>query len=238
MARSAVIAAALMLAFAACPASARLLSAGSAGQLLFDGAFNPDRNFAGDLEPSSDDQLILTAAASVRDDYIPGYSLAIAYECYHVPGGCRYVARILRVGPGHIGAMSDRGFALLSRVREAESPARLRAVLESSGLQWLEADLSRCEGGIAAMDSIRIADWRPDVHHALVPVEQRDVILHPAMIRVRMSGSYATSRYEGWVLASGVPAAVARFLEVLEPCWFPSPSRPPWRRSLARKRRG
>lgn len=238
MRRHAIIPAAIALLAAASPASASPRSAYEAGQMLFGTAFDPERIFAGDLEPSSDDELLLTAAASVRDDYVPGYSLAIAYECYHVPGGCRYLARMLRVGPGNLDALHDKGFALLQRVREAGSSARVRAALESSKLQWLEADLSRCKGAIAAMDAIRVADWRPDVHYALLPVEQREVILHPAMIRVRMSGSNSTARYQGWVLAPGVPAAVAGFLEVLEPCWFPSPSRPPWRRSLPRKRRG
>src|SRR5688572_13068882 len=75
------------------------------GHHLLKTAFSPDRNFAGDLRSSSDDHLLLTAAASNRDDYAPAFSLAIAYRCLPVSGResgnwtCRYVARLLRVGP-------------------------------------------------------------------------------------------------------------------------------------------
>ena len=80
------------------------------------------------------------------------------------------------------------------------------------------------------MDSVRVADWRPDIHYALQPMEEREIILHPAAIRVSMHGSYSTAPYEGWVLAAGVPAAVTHLLETLEPCWRPADSPKPWRR--------
>ena len=224
------------LAFLAAPASARERTVYGAAQLLYEGVFDPERHFSGDLELSTDDQLVLTATASARDDYAPAYSLAIAYDCYGRPDGCRYIARTLRLGPFFSEDTLEKSFALLERVREAETSADVRAALDATRLEWLEADLERCDGGIAAMDSVRVADWRPDVHFALVPVEEREVILHPAEIRVRMTGSYSTSRYTGWVLAPGVPAAIRKLLETLEPCWKPSRTRPPWRRSAPRRR--
>lgn len=211
-----------------------------AGYRLFQTAFDPDRIFEGDLRPSSDDQLVLTVAASNRDDYAPAYSLAIAFRC--LPTGeadsweCRYVARTLRVGPPGE-EQTGRSFALLSRVQNARNSDEMTSLLDNAGLEWLEADVNGCANGILAMDSIRVADWRPDIHYALQPVEDRTVILHPAMISVRMSGNYTTSRYRGWVLADGVPAAVRRLLETLEPCWRPLPSPPPWKRRVNGERR-
>lgn len=219
------IASLVLLTAAGCAGLGRPVSADQAGRRLFETAFNPDNNFAGDLRPSSDDALLLTAAASDRDDYVPAYSLAIAYRC--LPAGndnwqCRYVARLLRT--------RQVDFPWLVELARARTIAERNAVIEAANLDWLEADVNSCEGGIHAMDSVRIADWRPDIHYALQPMEERQVILHPAMIRVRMTGSYVTSRYRGWRLGPGVPAAVNRLLEVLDPCWRPARSPRPWNR--------
>jgi hypothetical protein len=218
---------------AGCATSQGRDSAFHEGRRLFQTAFNPERNFAGDIRPSSDDELVLTAAASNRDDYAPSYSLAIAYLCF--PAGddyrCegRFMARLLRVGPPGEEQI-DRSFALLARVGQAQSAEGRVTALEESNLDWLEADLGSCDGAIRAMDSVRVADWRPDIHFRLQAVEDRRMILHPAMIRVRMSGSYITARYQGWVLGTGVPAAIRTLLETLEPCWRPSRSSRPWQR--------
>lgn len=223
----------LLLLSAGCAATHGRNPAVQTGRALFQTAFDPDRNFAGELRPSSDDELVLTAAASSRDDFAPAYSLAIAYRCIPVGDGSqcqgKYIARMLRVGPAGE-EQFERSFAMLALVGRARSADARIAALEESNLDWLEADLGSCAGAIHAMDSIRIADWRPDIHYALQPVEERDLILHPAMIRVRMSGSYTTARYQGWVLAQGVPAAVRHLLETLDSCWTPSHSPRPWRR--------
>jgi hypothetical protein len=233
-------AAALILLQAGCAETNPWVSVYAASHRLFDTAFDPDRNFAGDLRPSSDDGLVLTIVTSGRDDHAPALSLAIAYRC--LPNGeggqwqCRYVARALRVGPDDE-ELTDRSLALVAAVDGVDDPAAFESVLERANLQWLEADVGACEGGILAMDSIRVADWRPDMHYALQPVEERDVVLHPAMIRVRMTGTYVTSRYQGWVLDNGVPAAACNLLETLEPCWRPSRSPRPWQRRLRGRRR-
>jgi len=197
-------------------------------------AFDPDRIFAGDLRPGSDDALILTVFASARDDYAPDYSLAIAYRCLptEIAGRdrCGYVARTLRVAPGEDAYGHSLRLNLSGRARDPANADDLARLLDEGALQWLEADVGACERGIFAMDSVRVADWNPDVHTALQAVEDRDVILHPALIRVRMTGFYTTSRYEGWVLADGVPAAVRQLGETLEPCWRPATSPRPWER--------
>jgi hypothetical protein len=123
-----------------------------------------------------------------------------------------------------------RSLELVAQARTAASASEMRSTLDKGALAWLEADVDACPKGIFTMDSVRVADWRPDIHYALQAVEDREIIMHPASIRVRMSGSYTTSTYEGWVLAAGVPAAVRRLTETLEPCWKPALSPRPWNR--------
>lgn len=199
------------------------------GKMILHMAFDPNRYFEGDLRPSSDDQLILTVHARARDDYAPAYSLAIAYRCTRTGAAgnwhCGYSARILRVE-----GSTEKSLELFERAKMANSTWEMKNRLDGAAVQWLETEIDACPNGIFAMDSIRIADWRPDIHHALQAVEDREVILHPAAIKVMMHGSYTTTTYEGWVLAPGVPAAVHHLIETLEPCWKLSSSRRPWRR--------
>lgn len=182
--------------------------------------------------------MILTVAASGRDNYAPAYSLAIAYLCEPVKGSCRsrYIARVLRVS-------ADRqewfglGLALVARVQQAEGAEGVEAALEESKLQWLEADAAVCEGVVAAIDDLRRADWRPDLPASLTAEGEGDLILHPAMIRVEMWGSYRHTRFQGWLLDGGVPAAARQLMERLEPCWSPARSPRPWERRRHGKRR-
>ena len=211
----------------ACATTNRPLKIMETGRALFRTAFDPDRNFAGDLD-LWEERLVLTAAASSREDYYPEYSLAIAYR--HGKSGFVYQARILRVGTPTGETQSSLSGKLIERVMRAKSTRETSLLLAGAELQWLEADVGDCKGGIDAMDSIRVTDWQPDVHFGLQEQEEREIIIHPAMIKVRMSGSYITSRYEGWRYAEGVPEAVHNLLKTLEPCWKPSPSLPPWER--------
>lgn len=206
------------------------------GRSLFDSVFNPASLFGGDIRPSSADGLVLTAVGSARDDYVPYYSVAVAYRC--VPSGesdtrpCSMFARMLRLGSITDDNRMSRGLSLVRSLASTRTPEELNAALDAAELEWLEADVAACEGGIFALDSIRVADWHPDIHYTLQPIEDREIIMHPAMIRVTMSGSYTTSSYQGWVLAPGVPQAVRNFLQVMEPCWRPSDTPRPWRRAL------
>ncbi len=201
----------------------------SAGLAALHAAFDPNRIFKGDLLDNADDQLILTAWGSARDDYAPAYSLAIAYRCFPAEKRCRYTARVLRTGVT-VEDTSRLSLQLFGQARTAESAWEVRRVLDKAEIQWLEADVNACPKGIFAMDSVRVADWNPDIHYALQEVKDREIILHPAAIRVRMTGTYATSTYEGWVGANGVPAAVRQLTETLEPCWKPATSPRPWNR--------
>jgi hypothetical protein len=197
---------------------------------LLASTFNPDQAFAGDLE-SSEDELILTAAASARDDYVPAYSLAIAFRCVPIKNGCakRYSARMLRADRD-VDKQLGKGIELMRRLSEASSDEDRQAVFDDSGLQWLEADLQTCKDAYRAMETVRSADWRPDIRYEFLEVKDRDILMHPAQIWVRMSGTYSTTRYQGWVLGNGVPAAISKLLGTLEPCWKPSQSPPPWER--------
>ena len=72
------------------------------GKALFETTFNPEQNFAHDLEDSTDDQIILTVVTSKRNDYLPDYSLAIAFRWILSKNGQstgEYTARMLRVKP-------------------------------------------------------------------------------------------------------------------------------------------
>lgn len=203
------------------------------GQAVLDAAFNPYNAFAGDLRESSDDEMILAVWASARDDYAPAYSLAIAYRCIPPTEGeewsCGYFARMLRTGDAVENSL-EKGLSLYWQAQEAGNASDMKRHLDEAALDWLEADVAECDGGIFAMDSIRIADWNPDIHYKLQEVEDRELILHPAAIKVRMHGSYATSTYEGWILANGVPAAVQKLVKTLEPCWKSGKSPKPWNR--------
>jgi hypothetical protein len=220
---------AMMLASSSASAGGRSIFA--TGRGLFDTAFDPRRNFAGDIVPSSDDEMILTIAASGRDDYAPAYSLAIAQLCKPIEGGCRryYAARVLRVAADRE-QWFDRGLALVDRVHRARGAGEVETVLEDSNLEWLEADAAACEGVIAAIGAVRDADWRPDLPASLTPQGEGDLVLHPAMIRVEMWGFNVRARYRGWLLGEGLPAAARQLIERLEPCWRPSRTKPPWRR--------
>ena len=184
------------------------------------------------------DEMIVTVAASGRDDHAPAYSLAIAHLCDPIEGGCRrrYVARVLRVSADQE-QWTSLGLAVAQRVHEARGADEVEAALEESRLQWLEADAAACEGVIAAIDAVRLADWRPDLPSSLTPEGEGDVILHPAMIRVELWGTYVRTRYRGWLLGEGVPAAARQLIERLEPCWRPSPTPPPWKRRAYGQRR-
>lgn len=219
-------------------AAAREPSPVRTGQRLFEGAFDPRRNFAGDITPSSDDEMILTVAASGRDDYAPAYSLAIAHLCEPVKGGCRrrYIARVLRVSADRE-EWFDRGLALVSRVQRAQDAEGVEAALEESKLQWLQADAAACEGVFAAIDGLRRADWSPDLPASLTAEGEGDILHHPAMIRVEMWGSYRRTRYQGWLLDGGLPAAARQLMERLEPCWSPGKTPRPWERRRDGERR-
>jgi hypothetical protein len=203
------------------------------GQTVLDNAFDANRSFNGDLRSSSDDEMVLAVSASARDDYAPAYSLAIAYRCLpNGPAGewqCSYSARMLRTGPT-VSDGFEKSLLLYAQAQESKNASEMKRHLDDGALEWLEADVASCPNGIFAMDSIRVANWRPDTHYALLDVGDREVILHPAAIRVTMHGVYTTTTYEGWLLAGGVPAAVQKLVETLEPCWKPATSPRPWNR--------
>jgi hypothetical protein len=196
------------------------------------GPFDPERSFAGDIRPSSHDQMILTAAASARDDYVPDYSLAVAYVCRPQAKAmsCTVTARLLQVKPKEQDSIAAGLGLARASVRGGRSKA-LGAALAAGSLDWLETDLDRCEGAVAALDEVRRADWGPDLLHIFQREEDQEILLHPAELRLRMTGSYTTSQWTGWRNAAGVPVAIDSLLTRLEPCWAPSQAKPPWLRN-------
>jgi hypothetical protein len=49
-------------------------------------------------------------------------------------------------------------------------------VFGASNLEWVEADLLKCEGGLDAFEAVRKADWHPDLHHRLRA--EPEIIMH------------------------------------------------------------
>lgn len=201
------------------------------GRALLAEEFDPARAFAGEIKESSDDQMLLTAVASARDDYAPDYSLAIAYVCRPEGSRCTggFIARLLRVVSAEEHQTSDSFRLIKEAARNGRKPA-MRSALAAGRLAWLEADLAACTGGIEAFDAVRLADWRPDLFYLLQQQEDREILMHPAELRVGMKGTHSAAKWRGWRNGSGVPAAANKLLEVLEPCWKPGKSRPPWER--------
>jgi len=193
--------------------------------------FDPSRAFAGEIRESSDDRLLLTAVASARDDYAPDYSLAIAFVCR--PEGARctggFIARLLRI-VSEEAEQTSASFQLIGEAARKGAKPALRSALAAGRLAWLETDIATCTGGIAAFDQVRLADWRPDLFYLLQREEDREIVIHPAELRIRMNGSNRSAEWRGWRNANGVPAAVDQLLKVLEPCWQEGKSRPPWER--------
>jgi hypothetical protein len=208
------------------PASAQSMAHWALGKPLFDTVFNPERNFP-DLAKRGDDQLILTVQTSARDDMAPAISLAVAYRCPSIsPTTCQptYTARMLRTGPE--ATQFEASVSLLQRLAKTDNDREARAAFDASNLEWVEADLLKCDGGLDAFEAVRKADWGPDLHFGLLAEPQ--IIMHPALIRVTMTGETTSTSYRGWVLAAGVPAAVRALIAVLDKCWMPSQAPKPW----------
>ncbi|MDF7776309.1 hypothetical protein P1X14_13720 [Sphingomonas sp. AOB5] len=222
--RAAILFATALL--AASPVSAQGMRHWALGRPLFDTVFDPERNFP-DLEKGGDDQMILTVQTSARDDMAPAISLAIAYRCITIsPTSCQptYTARMLRVAPE--ASQFEASVAMLVRLSKASNDGEARSALDASNLEWVEADVLKCDGGLDALEGVRKADWSPDLHYKLRA--EPEIIMHPAMIRVTMRGDVTTSSYRGWVLAPGVPAAVRTLIATLDKCWKPSSAPKPW----------
>lgn len=207
---------------------------------LVDVAFTPENNFKGELDLTwaSDDELFLTAAVAMRDGRYPVYSLAVAdrTRCSQIKGASSctrdFPIRIVRVASGT--SWEDRfrsAGTLLGRLERSRATTRaaIRRVLSKGGLEWKETDLLSCPGAYEKLEEIRQAPWHPDVHIPFQSEEDRQVWMHPTMIKVRMTGDLTTSRYEGHIFRP-LPEAVEAFVETLEPCWKQAKSRPPWRR--------
>ncbi|NML07881.1 hypothetical protein [Sphingomonas sp. G-3-2-10] len=196
------------------------------GKPLFETVFNPERNFP-DLAKGGDDQLILTVQTSARDDMAPAISLAIAYRCPSIsPTTCQptYTARMLRTGRED--TQFEASVSLLRRLAKTGNDREARAALDASNLEWVEADLLKCEGGLDAFEAVRRADWSPDLHFRLRA--EPEIVMHPALIRVTMTGDTTSTSYRGWALAGGVPAAARALIAVLDKCWMPSQAAKPW----------
>ena len=119
----------------------------------------------------------------------------------------------------------------MRRVAQADDDANIGRTLDGSGLQWLEANVETCPGAVEAVEAVRASDWRPDPSGFLPAPGYGPLLSHAARVRVRYSGLEATARFHGWTEAPGVPAAVTGLLDTLQPCWSPSASPPPWRRT-------
>lgn len=234
-ARVALLAAGLLAGLTA-SASGQLLRAPEEANAQFASLFDPDRFFAGELGDRHDDsELLLSIQASARDDSLPSYALAVAVlvEPGEKPGQSvlAYRARMLSVRLTDDGGDFEDAARIAGNFQHGDAPPEtLERARRAGQLHWVEADLWKCAGAVAAFDAVRAADWRPDWHHSRLKPEAQTVIVHPAAVWVTMNGTVGRSSYRGWRMADGVPAEVRKFMGVLEPCWVPAAAAPPWSR--------
>lgn len=194
-------------------------------------AFDPSRFFENDRN--------LVRITYRGDDYgWPVYAIAVRKGCGkdRTPGCAQQIhARMVR--PVWAGGKADperprwRGLALVQSLRDRglTTPEQMVPTLDTS-LEWLEVELSRCEGALAALAQADRIQWVRS--GTFSPGEDEpELVLHADTVRVEISDYLRNTVYEGYS-AQGTPAAWAiTFARTIEPCWRPSDAPRPWRRS-------
>lgn len=190
-------------------------------------AFDPALYFAD--EPNGGEVVLISYSG---DDYgWPVYSIAVHYGC--MAGDCTLQRRARMVrAPITDPAARPRvwGMTLVSKVtaKEASTPEAVAGVLNTMGMEWVEADLMTCPGAMTAMADLGKVKWVRDDFVKPDPNGSIEVVLHADRIRVEVPDYLRKASYDGFI-AKGSPAAWAYALEkTLEPCWKPVGAPPPW----------
>jgi hypothetical protein len=193
-------------------------------------AFDPARFFPERFEP----------AMSVRylgDDYgYPVYAIAVRKGCTDADQGearrtCgeRLIARMVRSPyEGEPPRPRARGQQLFDNIAQSQpqSDQALLRLLDSAGLEWLEADIHECPAAMAHLATGRDLKFSPAIKQTGQPGA---IVLHADKVSFEVGDYLMRSRYEGW-LKPGSPGAWANDLAVsLETCWRPSTALVPWR---------
>jgi hypothetical protein len=225
-------------------------------QWLYENAFNPERQFAGD-EPLFGP---LMTAVYRGDDYeVPVFSLSIAEACKNGAQKCdapekALIARLVRAPlPADEVRPRAAGYALLAKLKKAGG---VRDALDQGAVEWLETPLSSCPGAGVALESVRNANWSVDADSDLSALngeaDSSDILLHFDTMLIGFRNSYTQrtsyegsiedhAKIEGEMLGDDddgihVTAATLRFIKVIEPCLKKSAAIPPWHRSHRRQR--
>ena len=203
--------------------------------MVQDVAFDPATYFR---SPYIRDQSVVRISYTGDDYGWPVYSIAIAEGCVDgetIPrNNCasRVRARMVRA-PGVLGAtrLRQAGAALVFRVGEtgATSVEEVRQTLSRVGLDWFEADVRACPEALTTLAKSAEAVWVPSaVANPTSGDEMSAIVMHADIVRVEVQQYARLTTYSGWLAHQSPAAWAVEMASVLEPCWRPMASDPPW----------
>lgn len=193
-------------------------------------AFDPDRFFP-------EQRGLAMSVRYLGDDYdYPVYAIAVREGCTDADKGearrtCgeRLIARMIRSPydgkPPRPRARGQRLFAAIGQSQPQSDDALIR-LLDSMGLEWLEADVRKCPTAMAHLATGRDLKFST----AIDQLGKLDgIVLHADTVSFEVGGHKMRSHFQGW-LKPGSPGAWANdFATSLETCWKPSTAPVPWR---------
>lgn len=192
-------------------------------------AFDPAKFFTDDRRDN------LVQITYRGDDYDwPVYAIAIRDQCLKERvKDCHLGRRARMVRAPAIENMERprwRGTALIGKVAEQKpsGPEAVADILETVGMEWVEADLMTCPNAMRVLAEGNDLEWiKPDIL-APSPDAMFVSVLHADTVVVEFPHYLRKVRYDGY-MAKGSPAAWAnRLAHTLEPCWQPAQATAPW----------
>ncbi len=199
-------------------------------------AFDPNRFF-----PDAYTAPLITIRYTGDDYGYPVYSLALRRGCTKEDVGdarrscaARMVARMVRSpDPAPEDSKPTRrrwlGAALFDYLekRKPNDEAELRNALDAYGLEWLEADVSRCDAAMAHLSTAEDISFFADP--ALVDPGNLSIVLHADKIEFEFGGYITRSRYYGYAKRNSPGEWADQFVPSLDECCKPATSIAPWR---------
>ncbi|WAC48204.1 hypothetical protein OVA03_16165 [Asticcacaulis sp. SL142] len=192
-------------------------------------AFDPSKFFQ---EENGQD---LVRFAYRGDDYgWPVYSIAIRNGCLNErTKECHMGRRARMVRAPVIEKMERprwRGTALIGKVsaQKPANPYETAKVLDTVGMEWMEADLVTCPGAMEVLAEGNSLIWVTSETLKPTPETEFELVLHADTITVEFPYYLRQVRYQGY-LAKRSPAAWAdKLAKTLDPCWKPASAPVPW----------